>query len=72
MGVKKWVYSGNSDIDQYLVHESVDILPQEGLEGEKMLGVIRDAKRDVFKFGARIIKAIFRTLMIKVHIQYKI
>ena len=48
MRVKKWVYS-LSHVDQS-AENSVDVVARDHSDGERMLGMIWDAEKDVFRF----------------------
>ena len=54
MQVKKWIYSGDDQIGVIEVGDAADNVLSEGVETERMLGIIWDPKKDVFKFIVRI------------------
>ena len=54
MKVKKWIYSGDSQEFAVGVGNAVDVVFSEGVETERMLGILWYPAADVFKFSVKI------------------
>ena len=66
MGVKRWIFSGDDDV-QTEIGKAIDVIPQEA-SVERMLGVVWDPVRDVFKFVVQINLSPLKNKFIKVGI----